>query len=176
MNKSYTTDLSPVKQKPCSNLSLPPNASNPSISSADWLMATLALDHVRDYIHIGARSRWSAEPGPPLHRRFISPDGSPISGAPIFVFLSGTSVYLQSLRKSKKELGYFFIEKRTGWSLLNQPSSLLPGVFNTNFNIIPFQAAILGHWDQYVYPWSAGIGQNSLPHHFDPGYTHRCGT
>lgn len=74
------------------------------------VMVIMALDHVRDYFHL------SANIDNPLNlkttttllflTRFITH-----FCAPTFVLLSGTSIYLQSLRKSKKELSIFLITR-----------------------------------------------------------------
>src|SRR6187551_1526521 len=71
------------------------------------VMVIMALDHVRDYFHGSTKpldldtttlflffTRWITH--------FC---------APVFVFLSGTSIYLQSQRKTKKELSVFLITR-----------------------------------------------------------------
>ncbi len=101
-------------------------------------MVIMALDHVRDYFHIGANT------GDPL-------DLSTTTGilfltrwithfcAPVFIFLSGTSIYLQSLRKTKKELGIFLL-KRGLWLMIAEWCIISLGwTFNLHYNIIPFQ-------------------------------------
>lgn len=74
------------------------------------VMVIMALDHVRDYFHIYA---WTDDPlnlettTPALYfTRYITH-----FCAPTFVFLSGVSIYLQSLRKSKPELSAFLIKR-----------------------------------------------------------------
>ena len=73
-------------------------------------MIIMALDHVRDFFHIGAFTDDPlnlATTTPLLYfTRWITH-----FCAPIFVFLSGTSIYLQSLRKTKKELSTFLIKR-----------------------------------------------------------------
>ncbi len=73
-------------------------------------MVLMALDHVRDYFHIYA---WTDDPlnlettTPALYfTRYITH-----FCAPTFVFLSGVSIYLQSLRKTKLELSVFLIKR-----------------------------------------------------------------
>ena len=84
------------------------------IQSVDILrglvMVIMALDHVRDYFHIHA---WTDDPlnlastTPALYfTRYITH-----FCAPIFVFLSGVSIYLQSLRKTKPELSVFLMKR-----------------------------------------------------------------
>jgi len=74
------------------------------------VMVIMALDHVRDYFHINA---WTDDPmnlettTPALYfTRYITH-----FCAPTFVFLSGVSIYLQSLRKTKPELSAFLIKR-----------------------------------------------------------------
>jgi uncharacterized membrane protein len=101
-------------------------------------MVIMALDHVRDYFHIGANT------GDPLDlstttvllffTRWITH-----FCAPVFIFLSGTSIYLQSLRKTKKELGIFLV-KRGLWLIAVEWCIISLGwTFNLHYNIIPFQ-------------------------------------
>ena len=86
----------------------------PRIQSIDILrglvMVIMALDHVRDYFHIHA---WTDDPlnlettTPALYfTRYITH-----FCAPTFVFLSGVSIYLQSLRKTKPELSVFLMKR-----------------------------------------------------------------
>ena len=101
-------------------------------------MVIMALDHVRDYFHIGANT------DDPLNLATTSPAlfftrWITHFCAPIFIFLSGTSAYLQGLRKSKKELGIFLI-KRGIWLIVAEWTIIaLAWTFNPFFNIIPFQ-------------------------------------
>lgn len=98
----------------------------------------MALDHTRDYIHIDAN----------LHDPLDLATTSPILFftrwithfcAPIFVFLSGTSIYLQSLRKTKSELSAFLI-KRGLWLIFAEFVIIsLAWSFNPLYNLFPFQ-------------------------------------
>jgi Predicted membrane protein len=90
------------------------------ITSIDFLrglvMIIMALDHTRDFFHFQSFT------GDPLNLATTSPllyftRWITHYCAPVFVFLSGTSVYLQSLRKTKKELGVFLV-KRGLWLIL----------------------------------------------------------
>src|SRR4051812_34634750 len=89
--------------------------SNPTrINSIDLLrgivMIIMALDHTRDFFHIHAFT------DDPMNLQTTTPDlwftrWITHFCAPVFVFLSGTSIYLQSLRKSTKELSGFLITR-----------------------------------------------------------------
>lgn len=102
------------------------------------VMVIMALDHVRDYFHITANT------DDPLNLATASPAlfftrWITHFCAPVFVFLSGTSVYLQSLRKTKKELGVFLI-KRGLWLIFAEWVIVaMAWTFNPLYNIIPFQ-------------------------------------
>lgn len=74
------------------------------------VMVIMALDHTRDFFHLSA---WTDDPlnlettTPALFfTRWITH-----FCAPTFVFLSGISIYLQSLRKTKTELSDFLIKR-----------------------------------------------------------------
>ncbi len=74
------------------------------------VMVIMALDHVRDFFHIHGFD------GDPLNLKTTSPALYATRWithfcAPVFVFLSGTSIYLQSLRKTKKQLSSFLIKR-----------------------------------------------------------------
>jgi len=89
------------------------------IQSIDLLrgvvMIIMALDHVRDYFHASAflydPTDLSQASAPIFLTRWITH-----YCAPVFVFLAGTSAYMMSLRKSKKELSLFLL-KRGLWLL-----------------------------------------------------------
>jgi len=84
------------------------------IQSIDLLrgvvMVIMALDHVRDYFHLGAQSYdpVNMETTYPLlfFTRFITH-----YCAPIFVFLAGTSAFLYGAKKTKKQLFNFLITR-----------------------------------------------------------------
>jgi uncharacterized membrane protein len=119
-----------------------PQVSQKRIQSIDILrgivMVIMALDHVRDYFHIGANT------DDPLNLVTTTPllyftRWITHFCAPIFIFLSGTSVYLQSLRKTRKELGIFLL-KRGGWLIVAEFVIVAFGwTFNPAMNIIPLQ-------------------------------------
>ncbi len=101
-------------------------------------MVILALDHVRDYIHSTANTDdpLNFETTTPL--LFLTRWVTHFC-APTFVFLSGTSIYLQSLRKSKKELSAFLI-KRGLWLIFIEFAVIsLVWTFNPLYQFIPLQ-------------------------------------
>lgn len=102
------------------------------------VMIIMALDHVRDYFHIGANTDDPlnlATTTPALYfTRWITH-----FCAPVFVFLSGTSIYLQSLRKTKKELSLFLI-KRGLWLVFLELIIVTFGwSFNVRYNLLILQ-------------------------------------
>jgi uncharacterized membrane protein len=102
------------------------------------VMIIMALDHVRDYFHITANTDDPlnlATTTPALYfTRWITH-----FCAPVFVFLSGTSIYLQSLRKTKEELSGFLI-KRGLWLIFLELVIITFGwSFNVRYNLLIMQ-------------------------------------
>jgi uncharacterized membrane protein len=101
-------------------------------------MVLMALDHVRDYFHIAANT------GDPLNLETTTPflfltRWITHYCAPTFVFLSGTSIFLQSRRKSAGELGTFLL-KRGIWLIIAEWTLIaFAWTFNPFFNILPMQ-------------------------------------
>jgi uncharacterized membrane protein len=101
-------------------------------------MVIMALDHVRDYIHV------SANVDNPLNLATTTPvlfftRWITHFCAPVFVFLSGTSIYLQSIRKSKKELSAFLV-KRGLWLIAVEVIVIsLAWSFNPDYDFIFLQ-------------------------------------
>ena len=102
------------------------------------VMLIMALDHVRDYIHSTSVTE------DPLNLQTTTPilfftRWITHFCAPTFVFLSGSSIYLQSLRKTKKELSSFLI-KRGLWLIFAEFFIISLGwTFNPFYNAIPLQ-------------------------------------
>ena len=102
------------------------------------VMVIMALDHVRDFLHI------SANLDDPLNLATTTPIlyfTRLITHlcAPTFVFLSGVSIYLQSLRKTKAQLSLFLI-KRGLWLIFVECVIIsLAFTFNPFYNFILLQ-------------------------------------
>ncbi|MBX2991825.1 MAG: DUF1624 domain-containing protein [Bacteroidetes bacterium] len=84
------------------------------ITSLDLLrglvMIVMALDHTRDYIHAGAFVNDPLDLTTTSAILFFTRWVTHFC-APVFVFLAGTSVYLQGLRKSREELSVFLFKR-----------------------------------------------------------------
>lgn len=124
-------------QNPPSTTSL----SKTRIESIDVLrglvMVIMALDHTRDMFQLTA---WTDDPlnlattTPALYfTRWITH-----FCAPIFVLLSGTSIYLQSLRKSRAELSLFLL-KRGLWLVVAEVLIVSLGISLLPYNFILLQ-------------------------------------
>ena len=102
------------------------------------VMIIMALDHTRDFFHFTANS------DDPLNLLTTSPllyftRWITHFCAPTFVFLSGASIYLQGLRKTKKELSTFVI-KRGLWLIFAEVAiNTLFWSFNPFYNFIALQ-------------------------------------
>lgn len=101
------------------------------------VMVIMALDHTRDFFHPTA---WTDDPlnlattTPALYfTRWVTH-----FCAPIFVLLSGTSIYLQSLRKSKAELSTFLL-KRGLWLVVAEVLIVSLGLSFLPYNFILLQ-------------------------------------
>jgi uncharacterized membrane protein len=113
-------------------------------------MVIMALDHVRDYFHITANT------DDPLNLVTTTPwlffaRWITHYCAPTFVFLSGTSIFLQSMRKSKAELSGFLI-KRGLWLILIE------------FAVISFGWTFNPHYPFFIMQviWAIGISMVML--------------
>jgi uncharacterized membrane protein len=112
------------------------------INSIDLLrglvMIIMALDHARDLLHFGALTE------DPLNLQTTTPylfftRWITHFCAPVFVFLSGTSIYLQSTRKSKKELSLFLL-KRGLWLIVAEVALVSLGIsFDLSWTFIFLQ-------------------------------------
>ncbi len=109
------------------------------------VMVIMALDHVRDFFHnVGFTEdplNLATTTVPLFFTRWITH-----FCAPVFVFLSGTSIYLQSLRKTPKELSVFLITRGLWLIFVEVFIISLAWTFNPFYNVIFLQVI-----------WSIGI-------------------
>lgn len=119
---------------------LPPGKGR--IQSIDVLrgivMIIMAIDHVRDFFHETAFTRDPLDPAtttiPLYFTRWITH-----FCAPVFVFLSGTSAYLQGLKKTKGALSKFLITRGL-WLIAAEFLIVSFGwTFDPGYHIIPMQ-------------------------------------
>ncbi|HUQ67501.1 MAG TPA: heparan-alpha-glucosaminide N-acetyltransferase domain-containing protein [Flavitalea sp.] len=112
------------------------------INSIDLLrgivMIIMALDHTRDYFHSQALL------DDPLNLQTTTPALFATRWithlcAPTFVFLSGTSAYLQSMRKPKKQLSAFLITRGLWLILLEMLIMTLGITFDIHYHLIILQ-------------------------------------
>jgi len=101
-------------------------------------MIIMAVDHTRDYFHYSEFTEHPLNPAtttPALYfTRWITH-----FCAPVFVFLSGASAWLQSRKKTKKELSIFLI-KRGFWLILLEITLVnFAFSFDAHFNEIALQ-------------------------------------
>lgn len=101
-------------------------------------MIIMALDHTRDFFHIKAITddpmNLATTTVPIFFTRWITH-----FCAPTFVFLSGISAYLSSLKKSKSEASLFLI-KRGAWLVFIEVAIITLGLtFNPFYNFIILQ-------------------------------------
>ena len=86
------------------------------ITSIDFLrglvMVIMALDHVRDYFHAEAMIDDPTNLATTTPFLFFTRWITHFC-APTFLFLSGISAFLSGQRKTKKELSFFFVYKRS---------------------------------------------------------------
>jgi uncharacterized membrane protein len=75
-----------------------------------FVMIIMALDHTRDYIHYDAFLNEPLDPSTTTVALYFTRWITNFC-APVFVFLAGTSIYLQSLRKSTAELSGFLFKR-----------------------------------------------------------------
>ncbi|HEU4471114.1 MAG TPA: heparan-alpha-glucosaminide N-acetyltransferase domain-containing protein [Flavisolibacter sp.] len=102
------------------------------------VMIVMALDHTRDFFHKTAFT------DDPLNLQTTTPllfltRWITHFCAPVFVFLSGTSAFLQSLRKSRSELSGFLL-KRGLWLIFIELAVVSLGIsFDLNYSIFFLQ-------------------------------------
>lgn len=113
-------------------------------------MVLMALDHVRDYFHIGAMTQDPMDIETSSLSLYFTRWITHYC-APIFVFLSGISAYLASQKRTKKENSIFLI-KRGLFLILMEISIICFGwTFNPFFNTLVLQVI-----------WAIGVSMIAL--------------
>ncbi|MBL7808031.1 MAG: DUF1624 domain-containing protein [Saprospiraceae bacterium] len=118
-----------------------PTVTKSRIESIDVLrglvMVIMALDHVRDFFHITAFTADPLDPVATTAGQYFTRWVTHLC-APVFIFLSGVSIYLQHQRKTNRELGVFLL-KRGGWFILAEWTIVAFGwTFLPPFVLMPF--------------------------------------
>lgn len=120
------------------------------IESIDLLrgivMIVMALDHVRDYFHADAFLYDPTDMSKTSIILFFTRWVTHFC-APVFIFLAGTSAFLISLRKSKKELSLFLIKRGLWLVFLELTLVNFAWFFNFQFSLITLFVI-----------WALGIG------------------
>jgi uncharacterized membrane protein len=124
------------------------NVTRQRVQSIDVLrglvMVVMALDHVRDFLYTAGSEGASGVALDPTNMQTTFPAlfftrWITHFCAPIFVFLAGTSVYLMSQRKSKKEVSLFLLTRGL-WLLFVEVVIITFGwTFNPGYNFIVLQ-------------------------------------
>ncbi len=99
------------------------------------IMIIMALDHVRDFFHLGAMTSDPTDPSTTTPILFFTRWITHFC-APIFVFLAGTSAFLTGTKRTKKEMSVFLL-KRGLWLMI---VDLV--IFNLLFSFDPLYHAI----------------------------------
>jgi len=101
------------------------------------VMVIMALDHVRDYFHIAANLDNPLNLATTTPALFFTRWITHFC-APVFVFLSGISIYLQSQSKTKNELAVFLIKRGLWLIFIEWIVVAFAWTFNPLYQIIPF--------------------------------------
>jgi uncharacterized membrane protein len=114
----------------------------PRISAIDIMrgivMVIMALDHVRDFFHLGAVGYNPTDMATTYPSLFFTRWITHYC-APTFVFLAGTSIYLMTKRKSKKDLSIFLLTRGV-WLIVLELIVVRFGIlFNFYFDVLIFQ-------------------------------------
>src|SRR5436190_15367552 len=113
------------------------------------VMLIMAIDHVRDFFHV------TASTDDPLNLATTTPQlfftrWITHFCAPAFVFLSGTSAFLVSQRRTKKETSTFLI-KRGLWLVFVEMAVMTLGItFNPLYNLFVWQVIWAIGWSMVI--------------------------
>ncbi|MFI5135157.1 MAG: heparan-alpha-glucosaminide N-acetyltransferase domain-containing protein [Chitinophagales bacterium] len=124
------------------NTLLPPVTTRQRIYSLDILrgavMIIMALDHTRDFFHAPAFTNDPLDLATTTPILFFTRWITHYC-APVFVFLAGTSAFLQSQKKSKSELSGFLIKRGLWLIVIEIVVNNFGWTFNPHYNLIVLQ-------------------------------------
>jgi uncharacterized membrane protein len=102
------------------------------------VMVIMALDHTRDFFHLGAVAYNPTDMDTTTPQLFFTRWITHYC-APTFVFLSGTSIFLQAQRKNTKDLSIFLLSRGL-WLILLEVVVIRFGLlFNFHYDVIILQ-------------------------------------
>lgn len=102
------------------------------------VMVIMALDHVRDFFHIGAMTSDPLDPASTYPALFFTRWITHFC-APVFVFLSGVSARLAGVKRTRPELSRFLISRGI-WLVVVEVLVVTLGItFNPFYNVIILQ-------------------------------------
>src|SRR5215831_12586080 len=99
------------------------------------IMLIMALDHVRDFFHIHAIDQSPTDLTTTTPALFFTRWITHFC-APTFLFLSGVSVYLVGLRKTKKELSAFLFKRGLWLIIVDAVVMSFALTLNPSYNLI----------------------------------------
>ena len=102
------------------------------------VMVIMCLDHTRDYYQDLQAAGWPMNLDTTTPALFFTRSITHFC-APIFVFLSGVSIYLQSQRKTKKELSMFLFTRGLWLILLEIVLNNFLWRFDITYILVNFQ-------------------------------------
>lgn len=109
------------------------------------VMIIMALDHTRDFFHLGSLTEDPLNPATTTLALYFTRWVTHFC-APTFVFLSGVSIYLQGLRKTKGELSGFLLKRGLWLIAIEVIVMTFCFTFNIHYTLIFLQVI-----------WSIGI-------------------
>ncbi len=113
------------------------------------VMIIMALDHTRDFFHITAMTGDPLDPATTTPALFFTRWITHFC-APVFVFLSGVSVYLSSLKKTPRQASSFVI-KRGLWLVVVEVTLVTFGItFNPFFSVVILQVIWAIGWSMVL--------------------------